>query len=568
MRAWPAAALLAALTSLCYSNACPDALVFDDDTALAQNPRFGGVERIPQLFGESVWEGVAGNRRLYRPLSMATLSVDRSVFGGRPRGYHATSVLLHVAATLVLFGLLCAMGAGLAPAFLAALVFGVHPIHTEAVDVAFNRSEILACLGVLAALWWLWRWIGSRPAVAWTGAAAFYFLALLSRESAATLPALAALCLGLLGPGDDRGRARRWVALVALVVPLAVYLGLRQWALGDAAGGVLQSVGSQGIGGAGAPLDRLSLVAATVRDYWRMLFWPWPLRASYEDYVVKGVAWAVAVHALLIGAAIALYKRFPAAAAGIAFFYVALLPSTRLFADPAVLAERFVYLPSAGLAITLAFGLAALMRRVEPHVPVAAVGAVVLIFGALTWHRNAAWHSRAALWEAEARASQDDWRVLLNLAQVRLHQQRYVEALDLCDRGVRIAPGRTAFHTNRALALMSLRRYREAEAAFAAAVRDGGDPAVWSNLARFYLLTGRRTEAEQAFERAKERERDEASRLAIEGERRFLCQGDVVAARASFESALALSPRLPAARRGLQMLVAAGSGLSPQISDE
>src|SRR5262249_21281644 len=155
-----------------------DALVHDDATLLGPGTRFGGVETIPSLFGHAARSGAGGNPRLYRPLAMATLALDRSFFGGQPSAYHHTSVVLHVGATLVLFGLLAALGTGAPAAFMAALLFGLHPIHTEVVDLAFNRSEILATLGVVGALWWLVAHERSRPVLAWTVAAVLYLAAL------------------------------------------------------------------------------------------------------------------------------------------------------------------------------------------------------------------------------------------------------------------------------------------------------------------------------------------------------------------------------------------------------
>src|SRR5262249_32522018 len=152
----------------------------------------------------------------------------------------------HVAATLVLFALLAALGAAPLAAALAALVFGVHPIHTEAVDVAFNRSEILACLGTVGAVGWLWSPVERDHTRASTGAGVIFFVALLSRESAVSLPVIVLLALVLLRPSALRPegvtRARAWlVPLAALALPLLAYLALRQAVIGEAGGGVLRS---------------------------------------------------------------------------------------------------------------------------------------------------------------------------------------------------------------------------------------------------------------------------------------------------------------------------------------
>jgi tetratricopeptide (TPR) repeat protein len=555
MRRFAAPLLLALVTGLAYANAAPRSFVYDDNAVIAQNPRFGGIARLPQLFRESAREGATGNPRLYRPLAMATLALDRSVWGENPRGFHVTSIALHVLATLAVFAALGALSVPSAPAFLAALLFGLHPIHTEVVDVAYNRSEILATLAVLAALVWIWRHVAQRPGVALGGAAVLYFAGLLCRESAVTLPALALLAVGLLRPVVPR-RGLLLAALAAAILPFALYLWLRHVLLAEPGGGVARAL-AEGIVGSHSPSARLALVAATVRDYWRMLVWPWPLRASYGDYAVSGVAIAFALHAALAALAWACRRRAAPVTFGIAFYYVALLPSTRLLGDPATLAERFVYLPSAGATIALGLALAALARRYGLWRVAAPVIALAAVFAALTFERNRDWRSAETLWEAESRHGSNDPWVLLNLSQVRMGQGRLQEAVALCERGERLAPRQWGFASNRGIALATLGRTPEAETAFRRSVTlSGGDPGERANLARVYLITGRRELAEEEFAKAAEAETNEARRHALRGEMLLHCRNDLASAAAEFEAALALEPRLRSARLGLRAVQA------------
>jgi len=551
---WLYPLLLAACTIIAYSDAAPPAFVYDDAAIIGQDPNPGGVSRISHLFLEGARAGTAGNPRLYRPLAMATLALDRALYGEDPRGYHVTNILLHTLATLALFGAIGAFGVDPLAAFLAALVFGVHPIHTEVVDVAYNRSEILATLAVVGALWWLAVWIGRSVRWAFAGAALFYFAGLLSRESAATLPALALLTFALLRPAPPEQRRSILVAgIVATAVPFFLYVWMRQTALGVPGGGIGRSL-ANGILGTDSVTGRLAQVAVTVRDYWRMIVWPWPLRASHEDYVVRNVALALGLHAALAAATLASLRRAPALAFGIAFFYVALLPSTRLFGDPAVLAERFVYLPSAGLAVALAFALAALVRRYSARSVTAVALALAAALTVVTLRRNLDWRSRRALWEAEARWTHDDWKVLLNLGEVYVQQGRHLEALALCDRGLSLAPTQRGFLSNRGIALASLGRPDEAAASFERAiVLSGGESTEHANLARLYAMTGRPALAEEQYSKAVSREENEAIRHALHGEMLLYCRSDRASAAAEFQAALALAPRLRQAQQGLRL---------------
>ncbi|MBI5479685.1 MAG: tetratricopeptide repeat protein [Deltaproteobacteria bacterium] len=551
---WLAPLLLAVVTTAAYVNAAPKVLVYDDHSVISQNREFGGVRTIPSLFRKHARAGTADPSRLYRPVAMATLALDRTVYAGHARGYHVSSIAFHVLATLLLFGLLQALGVPRAAAVVAALVFGVHPLHTDAVDSVFNRSEVLATIGVLGALWWLWR-DADAPRLrlrAVAPAAAMYFVALLCRESAATLPALAALMLALLRPRPTwAAEARRLAPLALLAVPLLAYLWLRQLALPGAGGGAIASL-TDGLGAPGALGERLSLAAVAARDYLKLLVYPSPLRASYEDYAVRALGFAVALHVVLCGVAVATRRRAPLVAFAIACYYVALLPSTKVFADPAAFAERFAYLPSVALSLALAWALGRLAARHGSRPVLLAGVALCAALLPLTLLRNLDWHDRISLWKADLEVTDRDWRSLLNLSEAYLALGRNHRVMALCERGHQVAPRHGGFHSNRALALINLGRYDEAEAAFRAAIARDPRPTHWANLARFYALRQRYPESVAAFQRALAVQPDHAEHHALRGEMLLQARYDAAAARDEFAAALRIEPRLFTAREGLR----------------
>ena len=485
---------------------------------------------------------------------MATLALDRSLYRGHARGYHVSSIAFHVAATLLLFALLLAVGVPRPAAFVAALVFGVHPLHTDAIDSAFNRSEVLAAIGVGGGLLWLWRYVDeARPrarVLAWGGAGVIYFVALLCRESAVTLPLLAVLMFVLLRPRPTwREEARRLWPVVLLVVPLLGYLWLRQLALHEPGGGVMASL-AQGIVAPGGRGERLALVAVTARDYLKLMFYPSPLRASYEDYAVQAVWLAIAIHVLLVALAVAARRRAPLVTFGIAFYYVALLPSTKLFVDPATFAERFAYLPSIGVVVALAFGLTSLLQRSGRRAVVLAGVALAGALMPLTLLRNLDWHSRVALWEADVKVTRGDWRSLINLSEAYLGQGRNEAVLALCQRGIEVAPKHGGMRSNRGIAFINLGRYSEAEQAFRDAIRLDPKASHYANLARLCSLQRRRHDAEVAYREAISRETDPAQRHSLTGEMLLRCYMDGERALAEFDQALRLEPRLAPAIDG------------------
>jgi len=238
---------------------------------------------------------------------------------------------------------------------------------------------------------------------------------------------------------------------------------------------------------------------------------------------------AVLVNGTLLGLAVLARRRMPALAFGIGFFYLALAPSTRVLTDPGFalsvggrvlfhadaavtpLAERIVYLPSAGLAVPLAFGLAALGRR---HGPPAVVGfglALVLLLGPLTLARNLAWHRGLSLAEAEVQAapeSGDAWRMYVG---VLFDEGRHAEIADICDKHAGAHPRSAQLQNSCGSAYGQLDRLDDAVAAYRRAIDAGLATTGHANLGRVYARLGRTDEAEREFELAAEAEKDPAA---------------------------------------------------------
>ena len=173
-------AFLLAVVALAYSNTLVNSFTLDDRIYIDLNP---------QVTDASLRGLFAANKiaNVFRPVTFATLALNWKLGGTRPFGYHLFNLLLHGAATLLFYFLLEAIffeSSQGAPsprdklvAFAAALIFAVHPIHTEAVSSIVGRAEILAA-GFIFAAWILH--LKDRP----IAALICFVLALLSKESA------------------------------------------------------------------------------------------------------------------------------------------------------------------------------------------------------------------------------------------------------------------------------------------------------------------------------------------------------------------------------------------------
>lgn len=411
-------AAVAALAVVAYANTLGNGFVWDDGIILTRQlvvfrslsdvltPPHG----IPQFSPD-----------YYRPLTIASLLLDRALGGERPVVYHLSVVWAHaLTASLVCWLGLQVLGsqpAGRLAALFAAALFAVHPIHTESVAWMAGRSDVLATGFLLAAMvaHWGGRWSWPRAAV--TGV--LLLAALGAKETAIT--GLPLLCLGdllldrrvgLPVAGVRGGWLRRAAGPLAAV---AVYAGLRRMALGEFVGHAPDQVTVHR-----SVVDLLGAVGA----YAAKLAVPVHLQAFIDRVPTDAASLAATAVGGLGVIGIMLYcwrmrQRLPIFLT--VWIALTLAPSlTIVWKIPeAPMAERYLYLPSVGWCLLLGYALRQSWQRWprRPARRAMAAGAVLLVGGGLlgTVLRNRVWHDNISLWSdsaAKSRTSGMAWRSL------------------------------------------------------------------------------------------------------------------------------------------------------------
>ncbi|XP_076424477.1 protein O-mannosyl-transferase TMTC1 isoform X5 [Peromyscus maniculatus bairdii] len=151
-----AAALLAGASCLCYGRSLRGEFVHDDVWAIVNNPDVRpGTPLRWAVFANDFWgKGLADStsHKSYRPLCVLSFRLNIFLTGMDPFYFHVVNVILHCLVTLVLMytcDKTVFKNRGLA--FVTALLFAVHPVHTEAVAGIVGRADVLACLLFLLA---------------------------------------------------------------------------------------------------------------------------------------------------------------------------------------------------------------------------------------------------------------------------------------------------------------------------------------------------------------------------------------------------------------------------------
>ncbi|MCF8238546.1 MAG: tetratricopeptide repeat protein [Saprospiraceae bacterium] len=408
------------LGSLLYLNTLGHQWCLDDYSVIVDNwVTQKGVDGIPDHLTHDYRYGYWNSQGdLYRPLSLIMFSVEWSLFGNDPFFGHLINVLL--------YGLLCSIF-GLALyrwsrsatfSMIAALLFAVHPVHTEVVANIKSRDELLAAL-FLMLTWWAWqRMQHHKPKVLYLAISVVTFsLALLSKENAVTF--LPLLPLSVYVFRKNPVKSDYWMSLI-LLIPTGLFLFARQAVLGSVRGAEKVSFLDNILAGAQNGSEALASAIRFVGEYLRMLVAPWPLvsdkgwnQIPLVDFSSPGVL--LSLLAILGGFAILVIfwqKRKRLVFGLLWFVFTFALASNLLFLIGTSYGERLLFLPSAGFAIAVA----ALFRWKDtgsnppwPGWIRSSVGygflGIIGIFSILTVLRNPAWYDSATLYATDIESS-------------------------------------------------------------------------------------------------------------------------------------------------------------------
>ena len=131
---------------------------YDDPDYVSGNPRVQSGLTLENL----AWAGQSFHASNWHPLTWLSHMLDCQLYGLKPWGHHLTSVLLHLANTLLLFGLWQRLTGAVWRSALVAALFALHPLHVESVAWIAERKDVLSAFFFLLTLWAYARYAGRR----------------------------------------------------------------------------------------------------------------------------------------------------------------------------------------------------------------------------------------------------------------------------------------------------------------------------------------------------------------------------------------------------------------------
>jgi hypothetical protein len=396
-----AALILLAAVALAYSSATIGAFQFDDFNVIVDNPAV--THWPPDLSG-------------LRPLLKLSYAINWAQ-GTDPVGFHAFNVLVHwLNSVLVLVLGLRLSKQYLAPeearhaALVAALLFALHPVHTEAVTYVSGRSSsLMACFYLASLLSYargqslnsrLWMWVVSPL---------LFAAALLTKETAVTLP-LALLLWYRCCPAAPATRLPRWrlqwvhwALLLCAIGGASLHAGYAEMLLPNP---TMDTLRTQVHGIAYLASRWFRLNGLNIDPDLR-------LQSAWNTILV---AQSLGIAALFLAGTWSMPRR-PWLGFGLLWFFIQLLPGNSIILRWDVANERQLYLAGIGLFMAAGIEWVRLAKRWSRRAATCALGMILAVLAAFTWSRNLDYRSEVALWEDTARKSPAKARAHNNLGE-------------------------------------------------------------------------------------------------------------------------------------------------------
>ncbi len=560
-----AGALIFCVTLLAYLPALAGAFIWNDSDYVTA-PALRSLTGLARIWNEP------GATQQYYPLLHSAFWVQHRLWGDHPLGYHIVTLLLH-AGSAVLFALILRRlfgsdqaGPSAGVAWLAALLFALHPVHVESVAWITEQKNTLSLVFYLAAALVYLRFDETRRPRTYVAALALFVFSLWCKTVTATLPAALLVTFWW-----KRGRLD-WRRDVLPLLPW--------FAIGAAAGLFSSWVEQTYLGARGVDFDlpfagRVLVAGRAIWFYAGKLVWPFDLNFVYPRWTVDAAVWwqwLFPLGVLAVGAALwSLRRRTRGPLAAFLFFAGSLFPVlgfVNLFgARYSWVWDHWQYLPDLGPLALAAAGLTAGWRLAAPRLRglgPGLVAALAVLLGALTWSHCGMFHDDQTLYRMTLARNPDCWLAHDNLGLIWSQMPgRLQDAIAEYEEALRLQPESAEVHYNLGVVWAEMPgKLNDAAAQFDEAVRlQPSFAAAHNNLgAAWAKMPGRLPDAIAQYEAALRLQPDLAEAHNNLGDAWSRTPGRLQDAIAEYETALRLRPDYAAAHNNLGVALAKTPG--------
>jgi len=487
-----------------------DFVLFDDDAYVIKNDQ---VHR-GMTFDSLTWAFTSSHASNWHPLTWISHMIDCQLYGLNPRGHHLTSLLFHVANTLLLLLILVRMTGTLWQSSFVAALFALHPLHVESVAWVAERKDVLSTFFLMLTLWGYTIYVKKGGVRRYLLVVLFFMLGLMSKPMLVTLPFILLMLdfwpLGRLGlvrdtrnvvTGHHTDEGPNVFRLLWEKVPffaLAVASSVVTFIVQKGAMGTLKTYSLQ---------TRIINALVAYIEYIANMVWPVKLTVLYPHPgnslplwkgVVAGMA-LVLITILVVRKA----RKIPYITVGWFWYAATLIPVIGIVQVGAqAMADRYTYITLIGLFVIIAWGANDLLsKRLYRKICLGTLAAVILpVLIVLTWKQVQYWENSITLFKHTLKHTSNNYLIHNNLGIALKEQGRTEEAIEHYLQALRSNPDYVKAHYNLSNAYAEQGKTKKAIEACKQAIRIKPDIAnIHYNLGVFYGESGKYEEAMEAF---------------------------------------------------------------------
>lgn len=494
--------ILSCVVVLCYWNSLYCGFVFDDVSAILDNKDLHPSTPIKKLFQNDFWGTPMSEERShksYRPLTVLTFRLNYLFSELNAVSYHLLNLLLH-AVVCVIFLKVCKLFLDNRTSLIAALLFAVHPIHTEAVTGVVGRAELLSSIFLLAAFLSYTKSKGPDNSIVWTPIAAAVFLvavATLCKEQGITvvgiccvyevfiaqgytLPVLWGTAVQiLLGKGSiPYSLLQTLLKLVVLMFSTLLLVVIRVQVIQSQLPVFTRFDNPAAV--STTPARQLTFNYLLPVNAWLVLNpselccdWTMgtiPLVESFLD----GRNLATLFFFCFLGNLVIYSVRYSGDSSktvlmGLCLMVLPFIPASNLFFPVGfVVAERVLYVPSMGFCILVAHGWKKLSSKSNRLKKLSWIFLALVLFthSVKTFNRNWDWESEYTLFMSALKVNKNNAKLWNNVGHALENEKNYAKALKFFKQATHVQPDDIGAHMNVGRTYKNLNKSREAEESY------------------------------------------------------------------------------------------------------
>jgi Tfp pilus assembly protein PilF len=398
----------------------------------------------------------------YWPITWTSYWIEHQLWGLNPAGYHVVNILLHAICALLVWRILIRLK--VPGAYVAALVFAVHPVNVESVAWITQRKNLLSMLFYLVALLLYLRFDeAGRRRLYWAAVVAF-LLAMLGKGAVATMPVVLLLCAWWLHGRISRRDLLRSVPFFAVSAAMSLVEIYFQ---------SIRAIGEDVVRD-DTLLERLIGAGWVIGFYIYKAILPLGLCFVYPRWEIDSSQWVAYLPGLALLAVLLLSWRYRRSFGrpvlfALGYYVITLAPVVGFFdiyfMRYSLVADHYQFVSIISvIALIVSAAWAALTRvgRGRKWAVYAVAMPVIVVLAALTWQQSQIYLTRETLWRDTLEKNPNAWLAHTNLGKVLRAQGKIREAIQHYDQALKLKPDHPDAHNNLGNAFLVLGRFDDA----------------------------------------------------------------------------------------------------------